>query len=621
MTNDLEIHLFHEGTYEEAYLYFGSHVNKKEGSTTFRVFAPEAIEVYVLGSFNNWKRSEWSATKIANGVWECTIPRNLFTHVYKYEIHTKQGTTLLKADPFATHSEVRPETASIVYGLTSFQWTDEEWLMKKRKVAIYEKPLSIYEVHLGSWKIHEVEEPYQFDELITTLIPYVKELGFTHIELLPVYEHPFDRSWGYQATGYFASSSRFGSPESFKRFVNACHLEGIGVIMDWVPGHFCKDAHGLSTFDGSYVFEYQNEQDRENWVWGTANFDLGKGAVRSFLLSNAIYWLKEFHIDGFRIDAVSNMIYWPNTNEQSPNRYAQEFLQLLNSRVFQFDRNTLMMAEDSSDWPGVTHPVSHGGLGFNYKWNMGWMNDVLKFMETPHHEKGNVHHLLTFSMMYAFSENFVLPLSHDEVVHGKKSMVSKMLGSYEEKFAQARLLYTYMFTHPGKKLTFMGSELGMFSEWKDTEELDWNLLDYDMHQKFQTYFKELLHLYKECSFLFEKDHQSSGFEWIDVHNNEQSILSFIRKGKDVKNFGIVICNFREVDYESFTLGVPLASEYELIWSTDWTTYGGDSTKEQYQRVPVEKYSFHGQEGSVTIKLPAFSAIIIKPKFKGGLNDD
>ncbi|QPC47326.1 1,4-alpha-glucan branching protein GlgB [Mangrovibacillus cuniculi] len=621
MTNDLEIHLFHEGTYEEAYLYFGSHVNKKEGSTTFRVFAPEAKKVYVLGSFNNWKKSEWEAKEIANGVWQCNVPRNLFTHVYKYEIHTKDGAVLLKADPFATHAEVRPETASVVYGVTPFQWTDEEWLMKKRTAAVYEKPLSIYEVHLGSWKIHDVEKPYQFDELITTLIPYVKEMGFTHIELLPVYEHPFDRSWGYQATGYYAPSSRFGSPDSFKRFINACHKEGIGVIMDWVPGHFCKDAHGLSTFDGSNVFEYQKENDRENWIWGTANFDLGKGAVRSFLLSNAIYWLKEFHVDGFRIDAVSNMIYWPNTNEESANKYAQEFLQLLNSRVFQYDCHTLMMAEDSSDWPGVTHPVSHGGLGFNYKWNMGWMNDVLKFMETPHHEKGDVHHLLTFSMMYAFSENFLLPLSHDEVVHGKKSIVSKMLGDYEEKFAQARLLYTYMFTHPGKKLMFMGAELGMFSEWKDMEQLDWNLLDFEMHQKFHTYFKELLHLYKECSFLFEKDHHSSGFKWIDVHNNEQSILSYIRRGKEEKNFGVVICNFREIAYESFTFGVPLASEYELVWSTDWTTYGGDSIKEQYQSISVENDSFHGQEGSVTIKLPAFSAIIIKPKFKGGLNDD
>ena len=397
------------------------------------------------------------------------------------------------------------------------------------------------------------------------LIPYVLEHGFTHIEILPLIEHPFDGSWGYQGTGYFSATSRYGTPKDFMFFVDQCHQNGIGVILDWVPGHFCKDSHGLYRFDGSHIYSYETESDRENQVWVTANFDLGKGEVQSFLISNAFFWIDYFHIDGFRMDAVANIIYWPNSSANLENPFGIDFLKKLNIEVHDYDPTFVMIGEDSTDFPNVTAPVHYGGLGFDYKWNMGWMNDTLEYLETPPYSRSGVHSKVTFSLLYTFSENFMLPFSHDEVVHGKKSLLDKMPGDYWEKFAQLRLLLGYMFAHPGKKLLFMGFELGQFSEWKYKEQLDWNLLDYEMHQNVNQYVKQLIKLYKRSKALYELDHMHEGFEWIDCNNSSQSIFSFIRKGKTDNDYLIVICNFTGVHYPEYKIGVPVQVEFREIF--------------------------------------------------------
>ena len=399
-------------------------------------------------------------------------------------------------------------------------------------------------------------------------------LGFTHIELLPIVEHPLDISWGYQGTGYFSPTSRYGTPHDFMFFINECHKNGLGVILDWVPGHFCKDAHGLYKFDGSYLYDYPNDRDRENPVWGTANFNLGRNEVQSFLISNALFWIKYFHIDGFRLDAVANLIYWPNQQGKVENNDGVQFLKKLNSVVFQYDPSILMIAEDSTDWPKVTQPVHYDGLGFNYKWNMGWMNDVLSYMETAPEYRRAAHEKMTFSLLYAFNENFVLPFSHDEVVHGKKSLLNKMPGDYWQKFAQLRLLLGYMIGHPGKKLLFMGFELGQFSEWKDKEQLDWQLLDFDMHLKIFAYIKELFKIYKRSKPLYELDHHHDGFEWIDVNNSGQSIFSFIRRGSSENDLLIFVCNFTPVVYQNYLIGVPYEGSYREILNSDEESFGG-----------------------------------------------
>lgn len=408
---DLEVYLFHEGSLHKSYELFGAHVIDEGGraATRFCVWAPHARDVRLVGSFNGWDGAKFRLTKVNDeGVWTIVVPENLEGHLYKYEIVTPDGRVLLKADPYAFCSELRPHTASIVYDLKGYQWNDQSWQRKKRRKRIYEQPMVIYELHFGSWKKKE-DRFLTYREMADELIPYVLERGFTHIELLPLVEHPLDRSWGYQGTGYYAVTSRYGAPHDFMYFVDRCHQAGIGVILDWVPGHFCKDAHGLYIFDGAPTYEYANEKDRENYVWGTANFDLGKPEVRSFLISNALFWLEYYHVDGFRVDAVANMLYWPNNDQLYENPYAVEFLRKLNEAVFAYDPNVLMIAEDSTDWPRVTAPTYDGGLGFNYKWNMGWMNDMLKYMETPSHERKHAHNQVTFSLLYVYSENFILP--------------------------------------------------------------------------------------------------------------------------------------------------------------------------------------------------------------------
>ncbi|WP_071393747.1 1,4-alpha-glucan branching protein GlgB [Bacillus tuaregi] len=611
--SDYQVHLFHEGTLYECHKLFGSHIIEvdREIWTKFSVWAPNAKEVRLVGDFNNWNGKGYSLHKInKQGIWTISLKENLEGSLYKYEIVTNSGESILKADPYAFYSEVRPNTASIVYSLDGFKWEDSRWLNYKSKRNILADPISIYEVHLGSWKKKEDGSLLSYRELATELIPYVLELGFTHIELLPIVEHPLDMSWGYQGTGYFSATSRYGTPHEFMYFINECHKNGLGVILDWVPGHFCKDAHGLYRFDGSFLYDYPNVNDRENPVWGTANFNLGSNEIHSFLISNALFWIQYFHIDGFRLDAVSNLIYWPNQHGKVKNNDGISFLKKLNTVIFQYDPTALMIAEDSTDWPNVTAPVHYDGLGFNYKWNMGWMNDVLSYMETPSNSRWKVHEKMTFSLLYAFNENFVLPFSHDEVVHGKKSLLDKMPGDYWQKFAQLRLLLGYMIGHPGKKLLFMGFELGHFSEWKDKEQLDWHLLDYDMHRKINEYVKELLKLYKRSKPLYELDHLQAGFEWIDVNNREQAIFSFIRKSNKENDLLIFVCNFTPVVYHDYRMGVPQKGSYREILNSDHESFGGSGVINKKVLQATEE-SFHGKQYSIKLSIPPFGVSVLR----------
>ncbi|WP_299094380.1 1,4-alpha-glucan branching enzyme [uncultured Metabacillus sp.] len=618
---DYDIHLFHEGQSFESYGFLGAHTQELNGviGTNFCVWAPHARQVNVVGDFNEWNGQNHQMERInEEGIWGLFIPQLEAGEIYKYEIVTANGETLLKADPYAFFSEVRPNTASVVYDLSGYVWKDQKWKKKKRLKQPYDRPMAIYEVHLGTWKVKEDGELYSYKELIEELIPYVIDHGFTHIELLPVIEHPYDRSWGYQGTGYFSATSRFGTPHELMEFIDACHQENIGVIIDWVPGHFCKDSHGLYMFDGEPTYEYKTEKDRENWDWGTANFDLGKPEVQSFLISNAIFWMEHFHVDGFRVDAVANMLYWPNSHELVENPYAVSFLRKLNEAVFAKDPDILMIAEDSTDWPMVTAPTSSGGLGFNYKWNMGWMNDILTYMETSPEHRNELHHKVTFSLLYAFSENFILPFSHDEVVHGKKSLLNKMPGDYWQKFAQLRLLFGYMMAHPGKKLLFMGGEFGQFDEWKDLEQLDWMLEDYEMHNKMRVYFKYLMNIYQKQKPLYELDHSEEGFEWIDVDNKDQSIFSFIRKSQKENDFLVIICNFKPDVYHDYKVGVPVDTEYVEILNSDAAEFGGSDQINRKNLKAIEG-EYHGRPYHVSMTIPPYGAVILRAVKKRGEN--
>jgi 1,4-alpha-glucan branching enzyme len=611
---DFQIHLFHEGNYFESFKLFGAHIVEIDHQTVTRfcVWAPNARIVRLVGDFNNWNGTEYSFHRVNNeGIWMLIVPEDLTGMLYKYEVITSDNSRLLKSDPYAFYSELRPNTASIVYQANSYQWNDSKWQMKKGKTPTHAEPVMIYEVHLGSWKKHADGSFFTYEEMAEQLIPYILDHGFTHVELLPLVEHPLDDSWGYQGTGYYSPSSRYGSPEQFKYFVDQCHQNKIGVILDWVPGHFCKDAHGLYHFDGSHLYSYETYKDRENETWGTANFDLGKPEVQSFLISNALYWMENFHIDGFRIDAVANIIYWPNSNEKKANLHGINFLKKLNQVLVEYDPSVMVIAEDSTDWPQVTSPVHYDGLGFQYKWNMGWMNDILEYMETPASQRHLVHHKMTFSLLYAYSESFVLPFSHDEVVHGKKSLLNKMPGDYWQKFAQLRLLLGYMMTHPGKKLLFMGFEFGQFTEWKASAQLDWEVLDYEMHNKTNDYVKDLIHLYKRSKPLYELDHLQAGFEWIDVNNRLQSIFSFIRKGKTEEDMLIIVCNFTEQSYSSYKIGVPLEGKYREIFNSDSSRYGG-SNQINKRLLKVEKELFHGKPYTIEMNVPPFGVSILRP---------
>ena len=611
--SEFQLHLFHEGSLFKSYELFGAHIIEKDSVkyTRFCVWAPSAQDVKLVGDFNNWDGKGYDFEKVnEEGIWIFLFEGDLTGAIYKYELTHSTGVKKLKADPYAFYSELRPNTASIVYPLDNYKWNDHQWMKKREKKHIRTEAMAIYEVHLGSWRLAEDGSLLTYKQLANELIPYVLSHGYTHIEVLPLTEHPLDISWGYQGTGYYSLTSRFGTPNEFMFFVDQCHQNGIGVILDWVPGHFCKDEHGLYCFDGSYAYDYRNPRDRENEVWGTANFDLGKTEVQSFLISNALFWLEKYHIDGFRVDAVANIIYWPNSNKEA-NPYGVDFLKKLNSAVASHFPSALMIAEDSTEWPKVTTPVEDGGLGFTFKWNMGWMNDMLKYMETSPADRRHHHNKVTFSLLYAFSESFILPFSHDEVVHGKKSLLNKMPGDYWQKFAQLRLLLGYMTAHPGKKLTFMGTEIGQFAEWKDKEQLDWHLLDYEMHEKINLFVKELLRVYKLNKPLYELDHSYEGFEWIDANNNHQSVFSFVRKGEEPDDFLVIVCNFTPETYSEYRIGVPRLKSYREILNSDHHTFGGSGVINK-KVINAQETEFHGRPYSIEINLAPFGVSIFRP---------
>ncbi|UOR14019.1 1,4-alpha-glucan branching protein GlgB [Halobacillus amylolyticus] len=627
---DHDIYLFHQGNLRYSYQLLGAHVRTVDGKAGVRfiVWAPNAEQVSVVGIFNEWDGRQHRMEKLSeNGLWCLFIPKLEKGTIYKYEVLTAHGHLQLKADPYAFTSEIRPATASVVHSLDDYVWQDEQWMKRREEMNLYESPMSIYELHLGSWKNIETEVFYNYRDYAEMVIPYVKELGYTHIELLPLTEHPFDRSWGYQATGYYAVTARYGTPDDFRYFVDQCHEHGIGVILDWVPGHFCKDQHGLRRFDGEALYEYADPKKAEKTQWGTLTFDFARNEVQSFLISNAIYWLKEFHLDGLRVDAVASMLYLDFGKEDGEwelNEYggrenleAVDFIKGMNEAIFEEVPNVLMMAEESTSWPLVSSPTYIGGLGFNYKWNMGWMNDMLRYMEMePIHRKHH-HNLITFSLHYAYSENFVLPISHDEVVHGKKSLLNKMPGDYWQKFANLRVFLAYMYAHPGKKLLFMGGEFGQFDEWKDMDDLDWELLEYDSHGAILNFMKQLHQLYLDMPALWELDHDQKGFCWIDPHNFEQSILSFVRNSRSTNDQLVVVCNFTPEVYHGYKVGVPKNGTYKEIFTSDAVHFGGSG---QSNGLTLEAITepWQGQDQHIEMTIPPLAVSFLKctSKVKG-----
>ena len=589
--DEVPIYLFHQGTNFKAYEFMGSHSSKRKGvsGAVFRVWAPHAHSVSVVGDFNSWDRSCDPMEKISeNGLWEGFVPEIKQYDMYKYSIETPSGDVVLKTDPYAYHMQTRPESASRFYELGKYPWKDQAWMEKRRLQNHVGEPINIYEVNLGSWRQYEDGKFFDYRKIADELVEYVKEMGYTHIELMPVTEYPFDASWGYQVTGYFAATSRYGTPKDFMYFVNKFHENNIGVIMDW--------------------------------VWGTRIFDFGRPEVQSFLVSSAMFWVEKFHIDGLRVDAVASMLYldygresweWtPNVHGGNENLEAVEFLKKLNSAILSEHSDVLMIAEESSAWPLVTKPPYVGGLGFNFKWNMGWMNDILSYISLDPIYRSYNHDKLTFSMMYAFSENYILPLSHDEVVHGKCSLINKMPGEYSQKFAGMRTLFGYMMAHPGKKLLFMGQEFGQFIEWNFEKELDWQLLSYESHRKLQNFVKDLNRFYLDNSPLWEIDDSWDGFQWLVHDDNTQNVIIFRRtndEGEDV----IAICNFAPVERDDYRFGIPEEKNYEIAFSSDDIRYGGKGIPEK-EIILSEKIAMHGKSNSIAVDIPPMSVMYLKP---------
>lgn len=627
--NDFPMYVFHQGKNFKAQDFFGAH-KVSEDAYVFRVWAPHAASVFVIGDFNGWAEESAPMKKLNDGgIWEVTVDGVKNFDAYKYLIYTHKGRKHYKADPYARHAETRPGTASKIFE-SEYSWHDGSWLKKRADLSVYKSPVNIYEVHFGSWKRYDDGNTLNYRALAEELVPYVKKMGYTHIEVLPIAEYPFDGSWGYQVTGYFAVTSRYGTPDDFKYFVDECHKAGIGIIVDWVPAHFPKDAHGLAEFDGEPCYEYADPRKGEHLSWGTKVFDFGKNEVQSFLISNACFWFDEYHIDGLRVDAVASMLYldydrddgqWvPNENGGNENLEAVAFLKQLNETVFREHGDVMMLAEESTAWPMVSKPVYMGGLGFNFKWNMGWMNDILKYFSMDGIYKKYNHDLITFSFFYAFSENFVLPISHDEVVHGKGSLINKMPGNYNEKFASVRAFLGYMYAHPGKKLLFMGTEFGQFIEWDYKKGLDWILLDYEMHVLLQDYTRELNKFYKKNSPLWEIDYSWEGFNWIVSDDNTNSVIAFVRSDEAADSI-VAVCNFTPVLRKNYKIGVPEAEGYELVFNSDAKKFGGtgERLKKNYK---VEKGEMHGYEHYIELVLPPMSTIYLKPKTvqKDGLNN-
>ncbi len=622
-TLNLPVYLFHQGTNHRAYELMGCHLFEDEA--VFRLWAPNAADVSVVGDFNNWNNDINRMTRLnPEGLWECRIAHLKKYDNYKYRIKTLDGRLLMKADPYAFHNETRPQTASKAFSLTGYAWQDDAWLEQRRCTDPFRSPMNIYEVHLGSFMRHPDGSLLSYEMLADRLIPYVQELGYTHIEILPVTEYPFDGSWGYQVTGYFAPTARYGTPHDFMRFVDRFHQAGIGVIMDWVPAHFPKDEHGLYEFDGTKCYEYAEPTKMEHQGWGTRVFDFGKNEVRSFLISSAMFWLDKYHIDGLRVDAVASMIYldycrerwqWkPNKDGGRENLEAVELVRLLNRAVLEAYPDTLMIAEESTAWPMVTKPDYDGGLGFTFKWNMGWMNDMLRYISTDPLFRSYNHDKLTFSFVYAFSENYILPISHDEVVHGKCSLLSKMPGEYDDKFSGVRAFLAYMIAHPGKKLLFMGQEFGQFIEWNYKQQLDWQLLDYDRHRQLREFVKALNHLYLASPALWQNDCSRDGFAWIAGDDFKHSIISFRRIASDGEEI-IAVCNFNPVHREDYRIGAPYKGRYRVLLCSDDAAFGGKgATARPYYT--AKKQQLHGLPYTLSLDLAPNSVLLLSPNKAG-----
>ena len=619
--SDFPLYIFHHGKNYKAYEFFGAHPEKREKNKgfVFRVWAPHAETVSVVGDFNDWNPASHVMERLSDGEsFELFIPRLKNYTIYKYCIQTKDGRFLYKADPYAFHAETPSKTASKTYDLNGFRWSDKEYQKKKKSKSIYSSPMNIYELNALSWRQYGDGNFFDFNKLITELIPYVKEMGYTHVEFMPLSEYPYDASWGYQVTGYYAITSRLGTPHDFMRLVDEFHKNDIGVILDWVPAHFPKDAHGLYEFDGQPLYESPEWDRQEHKSWGTRRFDYGRSEIQSFLISNAVFFFDKFHIDGLRVDAVASMLYldydkrpgeWlPNKYGENKNLEAIDFLQHLNTTVFSQYPDALMIAEESTAWPLVTKPVEIGGLGFNFKWNMGWMNDVLSYMQTdPLWRQGN-HNKLTFSMIYAYTENFILPISHDEVVYGKGSLINKMPGSYEDKFANVRAFMGYMMAHPGKKLLFMGSEFGQFKEWDYKEGLEFFLQqDYPLHKKLSEMNRDLNDFYKTTKAFYEIDDSWDGFEWLAADDADRNMIAFMRKDRAGQAY-IVAINFSGVSADGYRLGVP-QGKYKVVFNTDSPKYGGSGSWNK--RVLTSKKVFsHGKENSILLGLPKLTCVYL-----------
>lgn len=618
MKNNIDIYLFHRGEHRKTYDFLGVHYSEEK--TIFRTWAPNAKKIELVGDFNNWIGVPM--VKINNeGIWEVEVKNVRKLDRYKYKIESEKGLVQYKSDPYGIYSEKRPNTASVVYKIEDFLWKDKKWMGKKHFSK--DKPLNIYEVHLGSWKQKENREFLNYKELAKELVKYVKSMNYNCVEILPINEHPLDDSWGYQGTGFFSTTSRYGTPEDFMYFVNYLHCNEIGVILDWVPGHFCKDEHGLYLFDGTPTYEYSWDLLRENHEWGTANFDFSRNEVRSFLISNALYWLKEFHIDGLRVDAVANIIYLDYGKKSHPNlknEYGENinlsginFLRELNRVIKKEVPRAITIAEESTAWYGVTKLENENGLGFDYKWNMGWMNDTLSYIKEDPIFRGGNHKKLTFPMLYAYSENYILPFSHDEVVHGKKSLINKIPGTLEEKLGNLKALYGYMITQPGKKLQFMGNEFAHYLEWRFYEELEWKITKEAPGKYIKRFVKDLNKIYLKEKALWEKDSSWDGFQWIDGNNESTSVISYYRKGKKIEDDLIIIINFSGVNWEKYRIGVNKKIKYKEILNSNKNIYGGhdEGNKNIYFS---EKVGWHGFHYSIELMIPAFSVFILKGEY-------
>ncbi len=617
----LPLHLFHQGNNFEAYRFFGCHKGEKDGvkGHFFRVWAPNAEAVSLVGDFNDWDEKADPMEKIADTeVWEIFKTGLKQYDTYKYAIDGCDGKLHMKADPYGTHMEVKPSTGTKIYE-SDYKWKDSQWQKEKTAKNVYKSPMNIYEVHFNSWKECKDGKYFSYPKFADSIIPYLKEMSYTHIEFMPLAEFPFDGSWGYQGIGYYAPSSRFGTPDEFKEMVDKFHNAGISVILDWVPAHFPKDEAGLYEFDGGCVYEYADPKKRDHLAWGTRVFDYGKNEVVSFLISNALYWIEQYHVDGLRVDAVASMLYLDydrRAGEWTPNVYgghenleAIEFFKKLNENVFARNPGSLMIAEESTAWPMVTKPTSDGGLGFNFKWNMGWMNDMLKYMAMDPIHRAFHHDMLTFSFFYAFSENFILPISHDEVVHGKGSLINKMYGDTDQKFAQARLFLTYMMAHPGKKLLFMGSEFAQFREWDYENSLEWFMIDeYENHRNFHAFSKNLNKFYLDHPQFWEDDFSWGGFSWIANDDYKQSIIIF-RRFDEKKNEVITVCNFVPVERKSYCFGVPYKGSYTEVFNSA-SPDGSPMTNGTVKSVDTP---MHGFEQSICVDIPAFSVMYFTVK--------